>query len=285
MNLFINDKIIPQETASAIYFDRGLLLGDGLFETIKVENNLLLFFTAHYQRLKLGAEVLAIDFTISEEQLKHDCVQLIRANGLENTIVALRITLTRGCGPRGIDIPAQQNPNLFIHAAPYASTMTTPKSVYITNIRRNEYSPIVNLKTLNYLESILAKKQAVERGYDDGVLLNTKGTLTSSTMANIFVVIDDKIITPPLNDGVLAGIIRQHLIAMAKPAGITIAEKTISIADCLRATEIFITNSLIEIQSLACINEHQLKTGARAIVTRAVKEAYFNERAILHPKD
>jgi branched-chain amino acid aminotransferase len=281
MTLFLNDQLLAQSAASPLCFDRGLLLGDGLFETIRAENNTLLFFDAHYQRLKQGAVALAIDFTLSALELKRRCHQLLAANNLDATIASLRITLTRGPSERGIDIPKQQKPMLLIHAAAYTNTIAKPKSVHITNIVRNEYSPIIHLKTTNYLELILAKKEAIDRGYDDGLLLNTKGAITELSTANIFVVIGDSIITPPLQDGVLPGIMRQAIITASRQMNINIIEKTLYPDDLLTASECFSSNSLIEIQSILSINEHHFVTGAEATMTQRVIEAYIAHKEAL----
>jgi branched-chain amino acid aminotransferase len=275
MNLFLNDQLLAPTAASPLCFDRGLLLGDGLFETIRAENNTLLFFEAHYERLKQGALALAIDFTLSALELKNRCHQLLAANHLETTIASVRTTLTRGCAERGIDIPKQQNPTLLIQAAAYTNASAKPKSVYITDIIRNEYSPIIRLKTTNYLELILAKKQAVDRGYDDGLMLNTQGAITELSTANIFVVIEGAIITPPLKDGVLPGIMRQEIITASRQVDIDILEKTLYPEDLLTASECFSSNSLIEIQPILSINEHRFATGSEAIVTQRVIDGYI----------
>lgn len=280
MNLFVNDELLPQTKAMAAYSDRGLLLGDGLFETIRVENGSLLFFSAHYQRLRKAALVLGMNFTLSLELLKARCQQLIVANQLENSIASLRITLTRGQSSRGIDIPEKQNLTLLIHAVSYNPIHTNPKSVYVTNMIRNEYSPIVQIKTTNYLEFILAKKQALEQGYDDGLLLNTKGAITELTTANIFIAIGSKIMTPPLTDGVLPGITRQTILTIARDLNLDILEKTVYPKDIVGASECFATNSLIEVQSVSSINDHRFLIGSAAKQTEGIKEAYYRYKLI-----
>lgn len=270
MNLFLNDKLV---TASPYYSDRGLLLGDGLFETLRVENNTILFFDAHYHRLKQGAMALAIDFTLSAQELKDRCHQLLATNRLSATIASLRMTLTRGPAERGIDIPKHQHPTLIIQAAAYTHSKPQPKSVYLTNIIRNEYSPIIHLKTTNYLELILAKKQAIDRGYDDGLMLNTKGAITELSTANIFVVIGDQIITPTLKDGILPGIMREEVIRVCRQWDISISEKTIYPEDLFNASECFSTNSLVPIQPIRSVNEHCFATGIDAKITQRIIDA------------
>jgi branched-chain amino acid aminotransferase len=282
MNLYLNDQLLASTAASPLCFDRGLLLGDGLFETIRFENNTLLFFEAHYQRLKQSALALAIDFTLSALELKNRCHQLLEANHLEATTASLRITLTRGPAERGIDIPKQQDPTLLIHAAAYTTAIAKPKSVYITDIVRNEYSPIIHLKTTNYLELILAKKQALVRGYDDGLMLNTQGAITELSTANIFVVIGDTLITPPLKDGVLPGIMRQEIMAASRQFNINTIEKTLYPKDLLEASECFSSNSLIEIQPVLSINDHHFATGEKATMTKRVIEAYIAHKEVLY---
>lgn len=272
MKIIFNKKILSADTPIIYSNDRGFLFGDGLFETIKAEKNELLFFAEHYNRLATSAKKLFIPLNFSLLELKTQCESLLEINKLDEA--AVRITLTRGSSERGIAIESVVSPNLLITTIPYKKQADIYPTLCITAIRRNEYSPLSQLKTLNFLEPILTRQQAIKNGSAEGVMLNTKGAVTETSVGNLFAVIHQKIFTPKIEDGLLPGIVRQIVIDIATKTDIPIKEKTLSPEDLLEADEIFHTNSLIEIQSFAKINERPLATGEQALLTRKILETY-----------
>ena len=271
MKVIFNKTIISDTTPVICHNDRGFLFGDGLFETIKVEKGSLLFFYEHYSRLSKSAEKLGIPFNTSILELKIQCKQLLEINNLRKA--AIRVTLTRGNTPRGIQILYLVSSNLLITAVPYIE-LNIHSTAWITDIRRNEYSLLPQLKTLNFLESILSRQQAKEKGYAEGIMLNTKGAVTETSVGNLFAVINHKIFTPKIEDGLLPGIVRQIIINIAIKKGIPLEEKTLYPEDLLKATELFQTNSLIEIQSFSKINEHILSVDKQESVTAIIINTY-----------
>lgn len=255
MHLFLNDSIIPEEKASIHIKDRGFLLGDGLFETLKVQNGHIEFFDTHYKRLSDSAKAIFIPLNFSADALKKICQELIIKNELINKTAAMRITLTRGIGLRGINLPKKPNPTLVISMTEYHPENDQYPRALITNVKRNQFSPIVKLKTLNYLEPIFARNEAQSHGYDEGVMLNTDGFITECSIANIFFVTNNIVSTPSIESGILPGIIRNHVIELCHENGIQIIEKAISVDEALNADEAFQTNSLIDIQPLSQINQ------------------------------
>ncbi|MFW0072553.1 MAG: aminotransferase class IV [Coxiella-like endosymbiont] len=274
MKIIVNDNVVFDEFPIILWNDRGLLLGDGLFETIKSENGKLLFFEAHYKRFFESTVKLLIPFKFSLENLKKKCQQIVDINKLDGDI-AIRMTLTRGRleEGRGIGISETASPTLIITAASYHRPAIQP-TVCITTIKRNEFSILTQIKTLNYLESILARQQAVSQGYNEGIMLNTKGAVTETSIGNIFVVINREVFTPKKADGILPGIIRQVIFNAIQEKGGKIIESTLYPEDLFSATEIFQTNSLLEIQSFSKINKHPLLTGTQAILTKQVLKHY-----------
>ena len=256
MHVLINDHIISEEKAYIHIKDRGFLLGDGVFETLKVQNGHIEFFEAHYERLKDSAITLFIPFDYNTSTLKTMCLALIKENKLDHSIASMRITLTRGIGLRGINFPENPMPTLLITVAPYHQPQNDqhPRA-FITSIKRNQYSLITKLKTLNYLEPVLARNAAQLKGFDEGIMLNTSGFIAECSTANIFFVKGDKVITPSVESGILPGIIRNHIIELCNKNNINIIEKSVSIDDAINADEIFQTNSLIGIQPISQINE------------------------------
>ncbi len=281
MKILINSNISSMNLPVIYSNDRGFLLGDGLFETIKVEKGHLLFFHEHYHRLADSALKLDIPFKFSVIELKNQCKQLLEINQI-STAASIRITLSRGPSSRGIQAPFNRSPTLLITVTLFNSSNPISPTLYVTNIKRNEASLLTRLKTLNCLELILARQEAIKAGYHEGLMLNTKGAVTETSIGNLFALINKKIFTPQIKDGLLPGITRDKIIKIANHIGKPIIEKTLYTEDLLKATEIFQTNSLIEIQSFSKINEHSLLTKEKATIAnfffkkyQAYKEIYM----------
>ncbi len=250
--VFLNGAITEADEARLSPYDRGLLLGDGLFETLRSFAGSLFRAEDHLARLSTGAEVLGIPLPLSEDAVLEALGATLSANGLEAKDAVLRLTLTRGPGLRGVAPPLGPKPTLLITAEPAAGAPLEPAKVCIAKrVRRNEHSPLSRLKTLNYLDSVLARREATERGADDALLLNTAGRLTGATSANLFAVIDGALLTPPVAEGVLPGIVRQTILELAAGLGIELGEVPIAPQDLSRAGEAFLTNSVIGIRPLA----------------------------------
>ncbi len=196
------------------------MFGDGLFETIKTKKSKLLFSAEHYNRLATSANNLLIPLNFSLLQLKTQCESLLEINKLDEA--AVRITLTRGSSERGITIPSAAPPNLLITSILYKKQANIYPTLCITDIRRNEYFPLSQLKTLNFLEPILTRQQAIKNGCAEGVMLNMKGAVTETSVGNLFAVINQKIFTPKIEDGLLPGIVRQIVIDIATKTDIPI---------------------------------------------------------------
>lgn len=257
----INDNIITEEDSYIHIKDRGFLLGDGLFETCKVQNGQIEFFDDHYERLAHSANALMIPFEYEKLVLKKRCVDLIKINGLENKSASIRITLTRGIGLRGINLPEKPKPTLLITTAPYhAPTVEHPIRAMITSITRNPSSSITKFKTLNYLEPILARQEAQKYGFDEGIMLSIDGYVTECSVSNIFIVKNSGIITPSIDSGILPGIMRSHVISICHKNGYSILEKLVSVDELMDADEVFQTNSLINIQPISQINKKNYTT-------------------------
>lgn len=237
MLIHLNGALVSAAEARVDPADRGLTLGDGLFETIRARDGRPLRLAAHCARLRAGAEVLDLPVPISDEALDRALEETLKANAVTDGV--LRLTLTRGPGPRGLLPPPQPRPTLLITAAAEASSPSPIRAVIATTTRRNEHSPLSRCKCINYLDNILARLEAAKRGADDALLLNTAGRLAGTTMANLFLVIDGVVVTPPVADGALPGVIRAEVV---KAAGA--GERSLKPEDLARASEAFVTNCL-----------------------------------------
>ncbi|MDO8954151.1 MAG: aminotransferase class IV [Gammaproteobacteria bacterium] len=273
MKAFYNGKVLSEQDIHISIFDRGWLYGDGFFTTLKAINSNLMHFEKHFNRLKMTAEALGIPLAYNENELRDHCKGLLVTNNLLQSTALLKITISRGVSPRGISIPATVIPTCLITTAEYHESINSPRAC-ITSTQRNERSPLMQYKTLNYLEPILARKEAQSLGSDEGILLNSKGLLTEATVANLFFVNNGSVLTPPIKDGVLPGILRGIIIEICQELGIDIQETSIRPEHIKNMDEAFLTNSLIEIQSLSYIDNHKLLHNEDAIITGKIKLAY-----------
>ena len=271
MIVWLNGALADAEDARINPRDRGFLLSDGLFETLLALDGRLAFFDAHYARFAAGANTLGIPLPLSADALAAACADVLNANGLTDAARAsLRITLTRGAGPRGLAPPPDPKPALLItaaHAPPPPASMTA----MVATVRRNEHSPAANLKTLAYLDNVLAKREAMTAGYDDALLLNGAGHLAEASAANLFVWDGDRLLTPPVSDGVLPGVVRAVVLDLARDLGIDASEETVTPDRLASATGAFLTNSLIGLCPLTCLGDAALPAHA---LTARLASAY-----------
>jgi len=235
--LWLNGALLPASEARIDPADRGLLLGDGLFETIAVEAGAPLRLEAHFRRLREGAGILGLDVPATDQTLAGAVTAVARENGLADA--AVRLTLTAGSGPRGLLRPQPGRPTLMLTAAPLPAPLPPARVIVATVTRRNEHSPLSRVKSLNYLDGVLAREEARARGADDAILLNTAGFVAEATAANLFAVIDGELVTPPVSDGVLPGVRRAEIIAERGAV-----ERSLTVAELERATEMFLTTAL-----------------------------------------
>jgi len=228
--------------------DRGLTLGDGLFETLLVERGRLQFWDAHLARLLAGCVTLGIPDPSAANLLTAAGDALERA-GLQDSRAVVRLTWTAGSGGRGLDRPRAPAPRLFAAAfeAPVASSRGV--SLATVAVRRNEGSAASRLKTLSYLDNVLARAEAARAGADEALMLNNRGELACAAAANLFWIEDRRLFTPVLECGVLDGIVRGAVIRAAAGLGVECLEVRAQ-RQGLGAVPMFITNSLIGLRQV-----------------------------------
>ena len=233
--LWLNFALLPAQTARIDPADRGLLLGDGLFETMAARDGTVPELARHFARLSAGAALLRLPVPITLEALDDACRALLAANGLQTA--ALRLTLTRGPGPRGVLPPARPTPTLLLTTGPLPPG--GPLRLITASIRRDETSPLSAVKTLNYLPGIVARIEAAEAGADDALLLNRQGLVAETSGATIFVRRGGLWFTPLVADGALPGILRATLLEAGR-----VREAPLSLPQLWHAEAIFAGNAL-----------------------------------------
>ncbi len=268
----LQGKMLKKDcTAVSCLLDRGLLYGEGLFETIKVSQGRLLFLEKHLKRLVNGCAVLGIN--VSREELLASLQETMQLNKI--TEGSLRLTVTGGektgdfsePNPRGNYFITGQKGNLYSPT----DYLQSYKGL-ISSIKRNPFSPVVYLKSLNFLENVLAKKEALIAGYQEALFLNTSGFLTEGSITNLFIVKDGKIFTPAVECGLLAGITREVVIDICKKNSNPAIEGHFLLTDLLEADEAFLTNSLLGIMPLTMVNNHLIADGKPGGITEKLRE-------------
>jgi branched-chain amino acid aminotransferase len=235
--LWLNGLVLTPEDAQLDVTDRGFLLGDGVFETLRAEQGAPLHAARHLARLRAGAALLDIPLPWTDAGL-FDAMATILASRPPGP-AALRLTLTRGPGPRGLLPPRRVEPTLLITAADLPPDLPPACVVVAQTTRRNEQSPLARIKSLNYLDSILARQEAARLGADDAILLNTAGRVAETTAGTIFLTLAGCCVTPPVADGALPGIARALLLESGAAS-----ERTLYPEDLCLADSAFIANSL-----------------------------------------
>lgn len=258
MIVWFNGELMDEREAWISPMDRGFLLGDALFETLLARQGRIAFLGAHIVRLAAGANILGIPFPVSTGHLAVACGMVLEANNLTQAPrVALRVTLSRGPGPRGLAPPANPSPTLLITASESAAPPSSQSAIVATP-RRNALSPTSRLKATPYLDNVLAREEARARGADEALMLDTTGHLACASVANVFLWEDEKLVTPAEECGILPGVTRAAVIELALRLGLDVVEDMIMPQRLVHASGIFLTNSLIGIMPLARIETREL---------------------------
>ncbi|WOJ88925.1 aminotransferase class IV [Methylocapsa polymorpha] len=263
-------RLVAPEAAHVSIADRGLLLGDGVFETILVHNGRAFDLDAHLARLETGLGVLGFAEAVDLAKLRADIAHYLT---LENAARAvLRLTVTRGVGPRGLAPPDTPHPTILMTLSPLPPPRERPLSLHVaTSTRRNELSPVSRIKALPYLDNLIAFQEARAQGADDAVMLNTRGAVACATVANLFVVREGRLETPPVADGALPGVMRALVLSLAKEAGLAPEENSLRTGDLAAADHVFLTNSLRGVAEAGSCNGAELRRIAGGAVERLRK--------------
>ncbi|MDR7230474.1 branched-chain amino acid aminotransferase/4-amino-4-deoxychorismate lyase [Caulobacter sp. BE264] len=240
--------------------DRGLLLGDGLFETMLARDGVIAHLSAHLDRMATSCAVLGLPFDRDAAE------RAARAAAPAQDRFAIRLTLTAGSGGRGLDRPDAPVVRLFATAAP-SSPVIGPATLVVANTRRNEGSPASRLKTLSYLDNVLARAEARAAGADEAVMLNNRGEIACAAAANLFWLADGRLFTPRLDCGVLAGITRARLLAIEP-----VEEVAVGVEALDRAEAVVLTNSLIGVRPVLRLGDRLLPEHALAARLNAILE-------------
>jgi len=273
--VYLNGSLLPLSQARLSPLDYGFLYGYGLFETMRAYSGHIFRLEKHLARLSHSAKLLGIELMSDIPDLEKALYDTLQANNLSNA--RIRLTLSGGEGEPVPDL-LPQNPTVIIVARRYTPY---PRQVYeqgfkaiVSRIRRNTQSPASVIKSLNYLDNLLARRETRLAGADEAILLNEQGFLAEGSMSNIFLVSDSTLLTPSEDSGILPGITREVILELAPSMDLKTIERKIALKELLQADEAFFTNSLIEIMPLTQVSGQNIGSGIAGTVTQQLIAAY-----------
>jgi branched-chain amino acid aminotransferase len=270
VKIFLDGKYVSDDEAKVSVFDHGLLYGDGVFEGIRLYGGKIFRLDQHLDRLFASAKAIMLQVPMTKQQLVEACCETCRQNRLKDGYI--RLVVTRGVGYLGLNPFRCKNPTVFI----IADTIELyPEEVYrkglklITASTQRTSPAAVNpsIKSLNYLNNILAKIEAVHAGASEAIMLNSQGHVAECTGDNIFIVRGGKIETPPVSAGALVGITRQVVIELAAKRKIEVREANLTRYDLITADEVFLTGTAAEIVPVANIDGRTIGAGQPGSLT------------------
>ena len=255
MVVFLNGKFVPEADAVVPLNDRGFLLGDGLFETVRVANGKPFRFAQHLERLTRGAEFLKIKLPFTPRELQKSAEQLIAQNELADAV--LRVTLTRGAGGRGYSIKNSGAPTLALTMHPLPpqnSDEPVQWSLVTSSFRIPAGDALAAFKTTSKVLNVLARAEAEEKGADEALLLNTNGEVAETAGGNLFWIYQDHVCTVPTGRGVLPGITRAVVLEICQSLGLATNKRIVKPEQLRNAEGIFVTQSALGIIPVAAFD-------------------------------
>ena len=277
LTIWLNGQLVPEEEAKISVFDHGLLYGDGVFEGIRAYNNRVFLLREHLDRLYQGAHCLCLEIPISREEMAAAVVETLRANNLREAYI--RLVVTRGKGDLGLDPRKCPQPSVFIIAT---SIALYPPEVYTDGLRLitcatrrtspDAFDPAI--KSLNYLNNIMGKIETIRAGVPEGIMLDTNGFVSECTGDNIFLVRDNRLITPPTYIGNLDGITRKAVMELALDEGIEVSEELFRMRLVYTADEVFLTGTAAEIVPVVEVDGRKIADGKPGAMTQRLLDRF-----------
>ncbi|MEM2909764.1 MAG: branched-chain-amino-acid transaminase [Nitrososphaerota archaeon] len=275
--VYIDGKFYPKSEAKISVYDHGLLYGDGVFEGIRVYNGVVFLLKEHIERLYNSAKFIKLNIPISKEEMTAAVVETVRRNNARNSYI--RLLVTRGVGDLGLDPRKCPKASIIIIVEQIQLVGGAAKergiSTIIASTRRDSVSATTHeVKSLNYLNSILAKLEANEAGVDMAIMLDSRGFVSEAEAANIFIVKNSVIATPPSTAGILDGVTRRRIIRLIHELGMNVVERDITPFELITAEEVFLTGTGAEILPVTKINGIQIGDGLPGPITRKVMQEF-----------
>lgn len=277
MQIYLDGKYVDESEAKISVFDHGLLYGDGVFEGIRIYNSRVFKLDEHLKRLYDGAKVLMMSVPIEIDELRDAVLETVRRNKLVDGYI--RLVVTRGVGDLGLNPTKCPKSTIFIIAD---TIKIYPDEIYkkgmkvvTVSTRRNHIEALnPRIKSLNYLNNIMATLEVNRTDAQEGLMLNTDGYVTECIVDNLFLVEDGIIVTPPTSSGALKGVTRDTVIDLATEAGYVVEEKKLTLHDVYVCTESFLTGTAAEIAPVTVVDERKIGDGNPGPITVDLMERF-----------
>jgi len=285
--VYIDGEYYPKSEAKVSVYDHGFLYGDGVFEGIRSYSGVVFRLKEHVDRLYRSAKAIMLNIPLSKEDMIEAILETLRKNNLKDAYI--RLIVTRGVGDLGLDPRKCPKPSVIIITEPLLQLYSMEKrekglSMIISWVRRDPVDATTHeIKSLNYLNSILSKIEANNAGVDEALILDYRGFVCEATGENLFVIKGKNIITPPRSSGALPGVTAEVVKEIARKLGYTIIEREITPAELYAADEIFLSGTAAEIMPVREVNGRTIGIGKMGPVTRKLLEEF--NKVVRDPKE
>ena len=278
LKIWLNGKLVDEEDAKITVFDHGLLYGDGVFEGIRIYQGKVFELEAHIKRFYESAKAIRLTISLTQEELMSAVVQTVEANGLSDGYI--RLVVTRGVGTLGLNPFVCQRSSIFIIAA---TIQLYPEELYeqgmkiisATTVRNHPLAIPPQAKSLNYLNNILAKIEALDSNVPEAIMYNHEGYVAEATGDNVFIVRDGVIYAPPAEAGALPGITRNIVIKLAQEENLEVVEKNLTRFDLYVCDEFFLTGTAAEVIGIVEIDGRMIGDGRPGPITNLLRKKFF----------
>lgn len=277
MKIFLSGKLVEEKDAVVSVFDHGLLYGDGVFEGIRAYNGRVFLLDEHIDRLYDSAKAIVLDIPMSKAEMAQAVVDTCKANDIADGYI--RLVVTRGKGTLGLNPYLCDKAEVIIIAAkiqlyPQELYENGLKIVTVGTIRNHPEAINPRIKSLNYLNNVMAKIEAINAGCMECLMLNHKGEVAEASGDNVFAIKDGVITTPPSTCGALEGLTRNKVIDIARKAGYAVREVPMARYDLYVADEVFLTGTAAEIISVVDIDKREIGNGKPGEITKKLAKMY-----------
>jgi len=269
---WLEGEVVPASEATVPLLDRGLQYGDGVFETLRAGNGAAFFLEEHLARLSSGLAVLRIG-SAGVCDLAREGMRAVLGK-IGDSAATVKVIVTRGIGPGGPVICGDARPTVVVTAREDATDRPERMTAASSQVVRNERSPLAGVKSLNYLEMVLARAEAADAGADEAIVLNTSSRVAEASSANVFALVDGRLVTPSVDEGCLPGIVRAEVLRIARASGQDCVEGRLGPGDLARAEEAFLTNSRIGVAALVEIDGRTVGDGRTGPLTARLRAEF-----------
>jgi branched-chain amino acid aminotransferase len=278
LKVWINGKLVDEADAKISVFDHGLLYGDGVFEGIRVYNSKVFELQAHIDRLYDSAKGIRLDIAMTKKQMMHAMEKTVEANGVIDGYI--RLLVTRGAGTLGLNPFICNNASIIIIAD---NIQLYPEELYekglriisATTVRNHPLAIPPQIKSLNYLNNILAKIEALDNDVPEAIMYNHEGYVAEATGDNVFIVRKGVVYSPPVEAGSLEGVTRRVVIRLAEAEGIKVVECNLTRFDLYICEEFFLTGTAAEVIGVVEIDSRTIGDGKPGPITKLLRKKFF----------